>query len=252
MAEFRTTFVPKNPEPQPGSSAMPSGVPVRPSYAATHRGTFGLITVVLVVLLVATLLMGLGVYALDRSVTSQIGQLSDSLARSQKAFEPKVILELKDLDMRLKTASTLLQKHIAVSSFFEMLGAQTLPGIAYDSFRFINDEKEGYSIVITGRATSYETIAEQSSIFGDDSRVAQHVFSNFKLLDTGRISFDLFVVPSPSGILYVESQLPAVQPQATTTSNQNSVSATTTETSGNPLFSGNASGAQSVIIQNVQ
>ena len=68
MAEFRTTFVPKNPDATgAGSSPLPSGVPIRPSYAATHRGTFGLITVVLVVLLFATLLMGLAVYGIDRS-----------------------------------------------------------------------------------------------------------------------------------------------------------------------------------------
>lgn len=250
MAEFRTTFVPKNPDATgAGSSPLPSGVPIRPSYAATHRGTFGLITVVLVVLLFATLLMGLAVYGIDRSVTSQIAQLSDSLTRSQKAFEPKVILELKDLDMRLKTADTLLQKHVAVSSFFEMLNNQTLPGVAYDSFRFTNDPKEGFTIVMTGRATSYETIAEQSAIFGDDSRIGQHVFSNFKLLDTGRISFDLFVTPSPSGILYVQSQLPEPEtPAATVPVSQTPA----TPDSTNPLFNGTSSGAQSVIIQNVE
>lgn len=250
MAEFRTTFIPKT-----SSDAGPantggfgSGMPQRPTVNTARHGAFGLVTVGLVVLLFATLIISVGVYGINRTTSASIDELAATLERSRKAFEPKVILELKELDIRLKTASTLLAGHVALTSFFTMLGDQTLPGIAYDSLRFVNDPKQGYVVSITGRATSYETIAEQSSIFGDDGRIKQHVFSNFKLLDTGFISFDLFIIPTEKGILYAESEeVPVVIPVTT------ALPETNTATVNNPLFqTAPQTAGQNVIITNVQ
>lgn len=252
MAEFRTTFIPKTSEAgNSGSSAsFGGGMPPHNSPNAARRGSFGLVTVALVMLLFATLILSVVVYGIDKSTTANIASLAESLQRSQKAFEPKVIVELKELDTRLKTASTLLANHVALTSFFTLLSDQTLPGVAYDSFRFTNDIKQGNIISITGRATSYETIAEQSSIFGDDARIKQHVFSNFKLLDTGYISFDLFVIPTEQGILYAQSA------QASTAAPTPSAPLPDTSSqAANPLFQTGtqpSTGGQSVIITNVQ
>lgn len=139
------------------------------------------------------------------------GRLSDSslqnakvtLQDSQKQFEPKVISDITTLDRQLKISKQLLNTHVQLSPVMKMLGELTSAGIQYDKFTYVASGNEIATIKIEGLARSYLAIAQQSTIFNNDPRVAEPYFSDFSQTESGRIRFNLRLVPNPNILKYV-------------------------------------------------
>jgi len=183
--KFKTTFIPKK---------NPGGIKAPESKASkSRRSLFGILALLLFVTAVVSTI---GVYLYKVRLAAVINSRIDSINRAEKAFEPAVILDLKKLDIRLKAGTELLNQHIAVSDFLESLGESTLPEISFNnlSFEYIPD---GSAVTMAGEARGYLQIAQQSDIFEDNNYIQNHIFSDFTLTETGRITFSLQFTLNP-------------------------------------------------------
>lgn len=190
--EFQTTFIPKKPlmeEPQKRARAS------RP---------LGIFSAVAIFIFIIAVIASGAVFAYERFLNNRLVTLKGSLELAEKSFEPSLIVALQSLDTRLRVAETLLNGHVAVSPVFRVIEDTTLQSIQYESFEYIFEGGQA-RVKMSGIARQYQTIAEQSLLFGENRFITNHIFSNFSLTSTGRVSFDLELIVSPELVLFVRS-----------------------------------------------
>lgn len=177
--EFKTTFIPKK---NLATSKKPR--------TKKSRAQQSLLGVIAMLLFITAILAAGGVFVVRAQMVSQLNSRIESINRAEKAFEPAVILELKRLDLRLAAGTELLDNHIAVSDFLKSLAESTLPDVSFADLSFSYADGTA-DVNMSGEARGYQQIAQQSDVFGDNQFIQNHIFSDFALTDTGRISFSL-------------------------------------------------------------
>ena len=106
--EFKTTFIPKK--------QIAQGRPARTSKRARQtQSVVGL----LAILLFVTAAVSVGaVYLYKLRLATVVNTKIESINVAEKSFEPAAVLELRKLDIRLRAATELLNKHISLADFF--------------------------------------------------------------------------------------------------------------------------------------
>lgn len=188
--EFKTTFIPKR-----------NLTGAAPAPTRTARRTRGIVSLLAVLLLVTAVVSVIGVYLYKARLASVVNSKIESINLAEKAFEPTVILELRQLDIRLRAASELLENHVAVVDFFESLGETTLPDVQYSGIN-IDFSQAVPAVSTTGEARGYLAIAQQSDLFSENRYIENAIFSNFTRTDTGRITFSLSFTINPDLLVY--------------------------------------------------
>ncbi len=183
--EFKTTFIPKK---NLSGAKAPESKKVKAA-----RSLLGIIALLLFVTAVLTTA---GVYLFKIRLAAVVNSRIDSINRSEKAFEPAVILELKKLDIRLQAGTHLLNNHVAISDFLESLAESTLPDVSFSDFD-VTLGGDGADVNISGEARGYLQIAQQSDVFEDNQYIQNHIFSDFSKTEAGRIGFALQFTINP-------------------------------------------------------
>lgn len=189
--EFKTTFIPKR-------ELSSTNKPVQ---SATSRKAQSAINLLATLLFIVALVSVIGVYVYKLRIATVVNAKIESINLAEKAFEPAVILELRKLDIRLRAATELLSKHVAVVDFFESFGETTLPDIQYSGIA-INFSDDIPVVSTTGEARSYLVIAQQSDLFQQNRFVQNAIFSNFSRTESGRITFGLTFSINPELLVY--------------------------------------------------
>jgi len=188
--EFSTTFIPKKTLDQ-----APGPVVRRPS------APLGFLPIVAGLFFVAALSVAGGTFVWERTVATRISAMSESLERSEKNFEPSLIVELQRLDARLRVANNLLQNHLAITPLFRVLEDITLKKIQYDEFDYSIDGTIA-QVSVEGRSQGYNPIAQQSLLFGEHPFISEHVFSDMELNEQGLTAFHLEMILDNKMIRY--------------------------------------------------
>lgn len=184
--EFKTTFIPKR------KLTSSKASPAESKQSKARRSLFGILALLL---FVTAIVSTAGVYLYKIRIATVINSRIESINLAEKAFEPAVILELKKLDIRLRAGTELLNNHVAVSDFLESLAESTLPDVSFAGLSFTGGEDN--EISMDGEARGYLQIAQQSDIFEDNQYIQNHIFSDFSLTETDRVSFSLQFTLNP-------------------------------------------------------
>lgn len=187
--EFKTTFIPKK------QLSKVRGTNIR---ASKKNSVLSLLAGLLFITAIISIA---GVFLYKLNISAGMKEKIDSINTAEKAFEPAVILELKKLDIRLRAATDLLDKHIALSDFFDSLGESTLPNISFSEFSFAYNE-EASQVTMSGESRGYLPIAQQSDIFEKNQYIQNHLFSDFQLNDGGSVTFSLSFTLNPELTYY--------------------------------------------------
>ncbi|MCU0660618.1 MAG: hypothetical protein MUD00_03365 [Candidatus Pacebacteria bacterium] len=188
-SDFKTSFIPKKPLAE-------ERVPVK-------TRSFGLVSLIAGVIFFATLLAGVGVYLYKSSLTSQVAELSTSLARARAAFEPSLVETLQTLDKRLNASKEVLALHTTVSPIFRSLEDLTLKSVRFTKFGYeVDPDTNRITVKMSGTARSYTSIALQSDMLGKNKYFRDVVFSNLQLDAAGNVGFDLGFSVDPAYLNY--------------------------------------------------
>ncbi|PIP86981.1 hypothetical protein COW81_02615 [Candidatus Campbellbacteria bacterium CG22_combo_CG10-13_8_21_14_all_36_13] len=151
-------------------------------------------------------LVGAGAaFMYERISQSELTRLQASLDRVKESFEPRTISTLSRTDLRLDVASKLLEEHVTVSPFFDLLSTMTLKTVKFNNFDFSRGVDGTLSVVMDGTAESYRSIALQSETFGDNEHIQGPVFSDFILDDSGNVTFKVGFTISKDFLAYSNS-----------------------------------------------
>ena len=156
------------------------------------RSGGGVINLISFIIFIVSLISAGGAYFYRESVKTNIEEYKRSLAVAKNQFEPSLITELQILDKRLNAATTILDKHIAVSPIFVLLEEVTLPTVRYSDFSYEVDTTTNLvNVTMKGEAKGYNFIALQADLFDDNKFIKNPIFSDFVLDQAGNIDFNL-------------------------------------------------------------
>lgn len=152
-----------------------------------------------------SLISAVGSFLWNKTLESNISSMKQKIASIQ--LDENVINDIKELDKRIISSEEIMNSHIAVSPIFEILQRRTLRTVSFNKFSYsVTDPSSGSrSIVVnmTGRAKSYDSIAQQSEELTKSEYIINPVFSNMTLDEIrGVISFDLSFGVSPALVSY--------------------------------------------------
>ena len=187
--EFKTTFIPKK------------KLSTEKEKVVQTSKSNSIISLLAGLLFVTAIVSVIGVYLYKLNIARIVKSYNDSINLAEKAFEPAAILELKKLDIRLRAATELLDKHVAISDFFDSLGETTLPDVAFNDFNFTFNE-DNSEVSMVGEARGFLPIAQQSDLFEKNQYIQNHIFSDFQLTETGIVSFNLSFTLNKDLLLY--------------------------------------------------
>lgn len=191
-----TSFIPKRPvstEPVPEQ---------RPNRAV------GLLSLLAVVVVVATAVSYGGVYLYEKQLIAQKQKTDALINEARKGIGTEFLTEMKTLSARIDGVKAVLDKHIVVTPIFAALEQSTLRSVQYKNFGydFSTDPATGQSVVkvtLSGTAKSYATIALQSDSFTQNSLIKNPIFSNLTIDDkTNAVNFKLVFTVNPAALSY--------------------------------------------------
>lgn len=194
--QIPTSFIPKRP--------VLSDAPV--SQPRNH--VVGLLTVVTMIIALATIISGAGVYLYQKSLLAQKQDLEIKLNEARNGIGTDFLSDMKRLNARILGVQSLLKDHIVVSPIFEALEATTLRSIQYKTFSYTmkNDQvtkQQMVEVKVTGTARNYSTIALQSDAFAQSTLIKNPVFSGLTVEDkTGNVSFQLTFDVAPRDLSF--------------------------------------------------
>lgn len=184
---FKTSFIPKQ--------AVVDN-PARPSRPIS------LVSTVAFVILLLSAALAAGAYGYRELLDNEINRacpdpssvetagcgLVASLEKERQALDDALLIEFRRLDAKLNLAEKLIDRHIAVLPILDLLEAETLETVRYDSL----DYEDG-TMQITGLAKSYEDIAVQSNVFDKEKLISGFIFSDLDLDANGNVVFKLAI-----------------------------------------------------------
>lgn len=183
----QTSFIPKR--------------PISPSPISYENRGVSIVTIVCVILFFGAVALSVGSYLYKGILTKQLATKKADLEKAKKSFDLETIQALKRLDIRMQSAETLLQSHIAFSSYFSLLEDSTLKSVRYTSLSIQDTKDSGSAGAVTearplnfklvGVAKGYSGVALQSDLFTRirSKGVLEPVFSGLQLNDKGQVGF---------------------------------------------------------------
>lgn len=198
-------------------SFIPKKTLNKPIYTG-HKFSFFLI-IGTTAFLISGLILG-GAYFYKRALEQSIGAMEDSLKKAEDRLDMSFILEVQDLDAKIKSAESILNSHKQLSGVFNFLEQATLQNVRFSDFRFSYIELQGSlslknsktknapapTLSLKGTASGYADLALQSREFLKSSFVKDISFSNLALKEKGQVDFDARIILDPSYFVYQPKQ----------------------------------------------
>jgi hypothetical protein len=186
--KLQTSFIPKQPLVENKAKKAPASTNI-----LSMIGWF------IFILAVAA---SLGVFAWENFIQRSINTKNAELSNGIKNLDPSTIDHFVQLEGRLQAANTLLNNHLAISNLLKLIGDNTVESVQFSDFRFTADDGGKLTVVMSGRAPSFASVAFQSDTFSAQPYLRNQVFSNLGLDKDGGVIFKFTASVEPSTLQY--------------------------------------------------
>lgn len=174
-----TSFV-----PHPGSAG---GAPQR--FKTDYTGAFGFFAYIV---LGIAFMLALGVFAYGRILDSQKESKAAELAKAETEINPATAAEFVRLKNRLSYGKSLLDSHIALSEFLQVLGTLLPTSVRLSALTVSVDSTGVPTVEGAGVARNFNALAVASTALSADGRIKDVIFSNIKIDgEENTVSFSL-------------------------------------------------------------
>lgn len=190
--KFQTSFIPKKPILASQKSAI------------NLENDTNIFSIVANTMFVIVLLASAGLFGYKYMLNSQISKLETEISDARNAFQLDKIQELVDANNRLTASKNLLDKHVAVSKLLQLLETETLKKVKFSDFSYKN-MNDSLTISMKAEAATYNAIASQGDVFSKNEFIKTPRFSNFNLMENGKVTADFFSVIDTGLVSYKKS-----------------------------------------------
>lgn len=160
-----------------------------------------LILLLSVLVFAVAIVASVGVFIYKNYLDNKIGESKIMLEREKNNFDITSIEKLSRLDQRLMVAEELLNNHVDLIPFFQLLQENTLKNVQFETFNF-SANGEGVEVLMKGVARSYSTVALQSDVFGEIPHIHNPIFSDLDVNNKGDITFNFSASIDGNFLLY--------------------------------------------------
>lgn len=148
--------------------------------------------VALLSILAAGAVFGYQLY-LKGALSSKSAQL-DAAQQSIDVDKVEGFIRLKN---RLSSVKQLLDQHIELTNFLDVLEARTLQTVRFNSLTVTVATDRSALVEMAGTARSFNALAAQSSAFAAEKRIKRAIFSGITVNANGTVSFNLTATIDP-------------------------------------------------------
>lgn len=113
------------------------------------------------------------------------------LAAAEQNISSTAVEDFIRLRNRIRAAETLLNQHVVVSHFFDVLESVTLKNVRFQSLLVSVANDRTAKIEMRGVARSFNALAAESAAFAADKRIKRAIFSNISADKGGVVTFSL-------------------------------------------------------------
>ena len=185
----QTTFMPRKP--------VSDAVQTR----ATGGNTFLSISSIIlaIVLMISAGIFAYNTFYLQKSLASY----QANLASTARQFDPSSLSDMTTFSNQLAAAQTVLNQHLALSTFFNSLAANTVVPVQFTSFSY-TDVGNTITIDLKGQAASFAALnAEENQLQQQGSILQNPTIGSVSVSKTGVVNFAVSGTLSPSDISYL-------------------------------------------------
>lgn len=113
------------------------------------------------------------------------------LAEAQRAVDIDTVEGFIRLRDRLSATATILNQHIGLSEFFDVLESRTLQTVRFNNLMVTVEGDRSAEVQLEGVARSFNALAAQSASIAAEKRIKRAIFSNIAVNDNGTVGFSL-------------------------------------------------------------
>lgn len=173
----------------------------------TNEESFGkekpnLLTTIGLLVFILSIVSAGGLFVYKRILNNKNTELKALLIESENSINREDINEVLRFDRKLSYSKNLVAKHEVISNFLKDLASGTASSVFFDDFTYGNLDNTGLSVSLKGSATNYSGVAFQESVFLKNPNYKKVIFSNLRLGENGRVSFDVYLQVDPKIITY--------------------------------------------------
>lgn len=210
-----TSFVPKQ--------------PVRPTMQRPRSSGMNLVLIVSFFLLGAAVVGSAGVFLYQQYLKNVIVDKEMALAAAEENINFATVENFIRMRDRFSAAQELLDEHVALSQFLEVLESATLANVRFSSMTFMLLDDGTPTVQMNGVARSFNALAAQSNAFGADGRIKSAIFSNITVNPNNSVGFEVNANLAPSLIVMMDpAERPLPEPPALPVSTSTPAAATST------------------------
>jgi len=139
----------------------------------------------------------LGYFILNNSLEKSrqtLKDLEDTLVKLKTPEKESLEKEILNYQKKIKDFSILIEQHLIVSNFFNLLEKITHPRIWFSDFELKPREAQ---VSLSGEAGSFLALGQQILIFKGEKKIQEIKLDNVSLDEKGKIKFDLSLSLSP-------------------------------------------------------
>jgi hypothetical protein len=178
------------------TNVQPSFIPKKPlgqQTAVKPQRTISFFSLIANVIFITSVVLAIGIFGYEKYLQSQLLEKKADLEAKIEEFDRALVAELSRLDSRLTSAQTLLNNHVALSAFFDIVDDLTLETVRFTSFSYsAKGSGDVLSIIMGGQAKNFASVAlQQAEVLKSENEkyFTNPVFSDLNLDKDGNVTF---------------------------------------------------------------
>ena len=177
------------------SPSIPTSfVPKQPVSTDKRRFSSGGNNVLLIiasVILALTIIAAIGMFAyvqfLNKAETAKAAQI----VQAQKKVSQDSVNQFIRLRDRLAAARGIINQHVALTQFFNLLETITLQNVHFDGVDIAVADDRSAQIMMTGEAKDFNALAAQSTVFANQKYIKSAIFSGISINKDNSVAFNV-------------------------------------------------------------
>lgn len=180
-----TSFVPR-----PGSAAVRHRSDLTGAFAFLGYGVLAFVIV-----------LSIGAFIYSQILATELTAKDKKLAEQVAKIDPQTVAKFVHLRDRLSYGLSFLNKHLALTGFWNTLIATMPTGVRFSALHLTLDEAGQVKLSGEGIAKSFNALAATSDAFAKDGRIKDAIFSSIRV-EGNAVTFALSATIDPSLVVF--------------------------------------------------
>jgi hypothetical protein len=152
-----------------------------------------------------------GTFAYEKYLESSRDAKEASIASKQQGIDSSTVAQFVALSNRISAAQTILDDHVAVSQFFDLLEGLTLQSVSITALTLHVADDRTATLSVAGNAKTFNALASESAAFAQQPLIKHAIFSGLNAGKDGTVSF---TVAADLDSSLIKQKPPAAAPAA--------------------------------------